>query len=120
MKRIFLFSLVFCSCSIDQKILHGTWQAAAYFEMGKTVDTPLDAVRISFSPSGDYQFKSIGYYEEKGQYRVAGKYLFLLDTTTLAAKERAVKILHIAADSLKIGMEADGKKSTVFFARVQG
>lgn len=119
MKRIFLLSLVLCSCGIDQNKLYGTWQAAAYFEMGQTVDTPLDAVRINFSPSGDYQFKSIGFYEEKGQYRVAGKYLFLLDTTTAAAKERAVKILYIAADSLKIGMEADGKKSTVFFGRVQ-
>ncbi len=118
MKRIFLLSLVFCSCGIDQNKLVGTWQAIAYFEMGQTVDTPLDAVRISFSPSGDYNFKSIGYYEEQGQYRVAGKYLFLLDTTAVIPKERAVKILYIASDSLKIGMEADGKKRTVFFGRL--
>ncbi len=119
MKRILLLSLVLCSCGIDQKKLLGAWQAVAYFEMGQTVATPLDAVRINFSPSGDYNFKSIGFYEEKGRYRIAGKYLFLMDTTAEVPRERAVKILFVAADSLKIGMEADGKKSTVFFGRVQ-
>ena len=118
MKRIFLLSLVFCSCGIDQNKLIGSWQAVAYFETGQTINTPLDAVRISFSLSGDYNFKSIGFYEEKGQYRVAGKYLFLLDTTALLPKERAMKILLLDPDSLKIGMEADGKKRTVFFGRV--
>ncbi len=118
MKRIFLLSLVFCSCAIDQQKLIGTWQAVAYFEMGQAVVTPLDAVRITFTSSGDYNFNSIGFYEEKGQYRVAGKYLFLQDTTAVIPKERALKILLLDSDSLKIGMEADGKKRTVFFGRV--
>ncbi len=119
MKRIFFLSLVFCSCAVDQEKLLGTWQAVAYFEVGQSINTPLNKVRLTLSPSGDYNFKSIGYYEEKGQYRVAGKYLFLLDTTAVIPKERAVKILYLASDSLKIGMEADGKKQTVFFGRVQ-
>lgn len=116
---MFLFLLLFYSCTVDQQKLVGSWQAVAYFEMSQTVNTPLHDVRLTFSATGDYSFNSIGLYEELGQYRVAGKYLFLLDTTVVLPKERAVKIHYLSNDSLKIGMEADGKRSAVFFGRIQ-
>lgn len=119
MKRIFFLSLVLLSCTVDQHKLSGTWQAVAYFEAGQSVNTPLEAVRLSFADNGGYIFHSIGFYEEAGQYRVAGKYLFLRDTTEPNAAERAVKVQFLSKDSLKIGMEADGKRRVVFFGKLQ-
>lgn len=119
MKRILLLAIVFSSCTVDPKMLVGNWQAVDYFEMGQSINTPLDSVQLSFSNTGNYTFRSIGLYEEEGQYRVGGKYLFLRDMTIQHPKEKAYKIQFIAADSLKIGMEADGKARTVFFGRIR-
>jgi hypothetical protein len=117
MKRLFFISFVFFSCNPDKGKLIGSWQAVAYYEMGQSIATQLDSVRITFSPSGDYTFKSIGYYEESGQYRLSGKYLFLRDTSAKNPEEHALKLEFLSADSLKIGMEFNGKKQTVFFLK---
>lgn len=118
MKRIFFLTLVLFSCTVDQHKLSGTWQAVAYYEAGQAVNTPLQAVRLSFDNNGNYNFKSIGFYEEAGQYRVAGKFLFLRDTTVPNPVERAIKVQYLSNDSLKIGMEADGKRRVVFFGKL--
>ena len=117
MKRFLLFSLVLFSCTIDQQKLPGKWQAVAYFEDGKTVQTPLDSVRITLSSSGEYTFNSIGYYSENGTYRVAGQHLMLQEKGGENNAEKSLKILFLSADSLKIGMQAEKKSQVVFFAR---
>lgn len=119
MKRLFFLTLVFFSCTVDKSNLIGSWQAVAYYETGQTVDTPLDAVQLSFSSAGDYSFRSIGFYEERGQYRLAGNYLHIKDSTVQNAVERTMKILFLSPDSLKIGMETAGKSSTVFFGKIK-
>ena len=117
MKRLLFVSLLLVSCTVRKEKLAGTWQAVAYYEAGQSIQTPLEEVQLSFSPAGDYSFKSIGYYEEKGAYRVTGRFLFLTDTTVHEPLERALKIQYLSDDTLKIGMEADGNKRAVFFCK---
>lgn len=119
MKRILLFSLITFSCSVENNQLIGAWQAVAFYEMGQQIHTPLDSVRLSFSPTGSYRFNSLGLYAEEGSYRLAGRYLFMRDTTVHPVVERAVKVQYLSADSLKIGMELNGKQQVVFFSRWQ-
>ena len=121
MKRInlkYILAVVagFClsGCVPDPDLLPGKWQAAAFYEQYKNVQTPLDSVSLRLTAEGGYEFRSLGYYREAGSYRVSGSYLFLTDTTRQPNKEHTVKVLHLSADSLKVLM-ADGKKRQVLF-----
>ena len=119
MKWLILLLFAFSACTLDPNKLAGSWQASAYFENGQTLTTPLDSVRISFSPSGDYDFHSIGYYQENGRYRLSGNFLFLSDTTMKNPNERTIKVDYLSADSLKLGMQSNGKNQAVFFAKIR-
>jgi hypothetical protein len=105
------------ACSVQEKDLTGSWQAAAFFENGQSVASNLDSVSLQITPEGGYEFRSQGFYREAGAYRLSAKYLFLTDTTQIPAKEHIVKILYISADTLKIRMSAGGKEQVLFFAR---
>lgn len=118
MRLIFLLPLIFFSCSLDTRQLCGSWQATAFYEGGQSVPTPLDSVKLTLSNSGDYTFRSIGFYNESGRYRVTGNHLFLSETAEQNSKEKAVKVLFLSADSLKLGMQSNGKDQVVFFKRL--
>ncbi|MCB0534085.1 MAG: hypothetical protein H6574_05210 [Lewinellaceae bacterium] len=104
-------------CTVDPNKLTGTWQAVAFFENGKTVSAPLDSVRLYLTNNAGYAFKSQGYYQEAGSYRVAASYLFLEDTTVVPKKERTVKVLYLSSDTLKIEMKKSGNRQVLFFKR---
>ncbi|MEZ4942572.1 MAG: hypothetical protein R3D58_16980 [Saprospiraceae bacterium] len=104
-------------CSVDPHKLPGNWQAVAFFENGKTVAVPLDSVRLQLTENAGYVFKSQGFYQEAGSYRVAASYLFLEDTTVVPNKERTVKVLFLSSDTLKIEMKLSGNKQVLFLKR---
>ena len=118
-KYIWIFSLAgWCfslfSCTLNPQELHGTWQAVAFYEAGQSVHTPLDSVALEIRPDGQYMFRAQGFYREKGTYRISGRYLFLTDTSATPDIEHAVKVVHLASDSLKIAMEHAGKEQVLF------
>ena len=104
-------------CTVDPNKLTGTWQAVAFYENGKTVSAPLDSVRLHLAVNAGYEFRSQGFYQESGSYRVAASYLFLEDTTVVPKKERTVKVLFLSSDTLKIEMKQSGNRQVLFFKR---
>lgn len=122
MKNVFpVLALLFCcaACSLDERGLHGRWQAAAFYQNGQSVNAPLDSVSLDFLPGGVYAFHSAARYGEAGRYRVSARFLYLTDTTALLPKERIIKVLYLSADSLKIKMEKAGQEQVLFLCRRQ-
>ncbi|MEZ4892308.1 MAG: hypothetical protein R2778_04750 [Saprospiraceae bacterium] len=117
MKCLMLLPLLFMACSVDSSMLSGDWHAVGFYMNGQDVPATLDSVKLSFTNSGNYTFKSIGFYEEKGSFRLAGKYLFLKDTTADKPAEKVFQVLYLSEDTLKLGMESSGQEQTVFFSR---
>ena len=121
MKRIFVPALLLClyACTPDPKLLEGPWHVTGYYQDGQNVAAPLDSVRLVFHANKTYEFHSIGFYHESGTYRTSGSYLFLMDSTAKEPKERALKILFLSNDSLKIAMQRDSVEQVLFLAKKQ-
>lgn len=117
-RYLILFTFIFLlSCAFHENDIAGDWQAAAFYENGRSRTVKLDSVILRLSPEGGYEFRSQGFYREAGSYRVSVRYLFLTDTTQKPAKEHIVKVLYLSADTLKIRMSHDTKEQVLFFAR---
>ena len=114
---LLLLAALWNGCTLQESDLPGRWQAVAFYQNGRRVQTPLDVVALDLLPDGRYQFQSQGLYRENGTYHLSMFYLFLTDTTVQPAKEHTVKILYLSADSLKIRMQEAGKEQVLFFRR---
>lgn len=113
-----LILLSWAACSPDVQHLPGQWRAVAFYEKGEALAAPLDSVGLHFSPDGQYEFRSVGYYRERGPFRVAGNHLFLTDTTEEPAQEHVLRVLFLSADTLKILMK-EGDTEQVLFLKKQ-
>ncbi len=121
MKWIFLLgSLIFiCACAPDARLLEGAWRLTGYYQDGQTIPVPLDSVGLVLHPNRIYEFRSIGLYREKGAFRTSSSYLFLRDSTRNEAEERALKILLLTEDSLKLKMQRADKEQVLFFSKIE-
>jgi hypothetical protein len=120
MRCFFLFFLVLCcaSCTLNVKQLEGNWQATAFYQEGQSSFVALDSVALVLAlAKQQYEFRSIGRYRELGPLRVEGKYLFLTDTTVQPAQSRALRVLFLSDDTLKLLMSADGKEQVLFLKK---
>ncbi len=107
------------ACALKEEDIAGQWHASAFYENGQTLAVPLDSVKLLLKPDGGYEFRSLGFYRESGQYRVSIRYLFLTDTTEQPEVEHVLKVLYVSEDSLKIRMNQNGKEQVLFFAKQQ-
>lgn len=112
-----LFPLLLLACELDITRLHGSWKAVAYYQNGQSLEAPLDSVGLVFAPTGQYEFRTIGFYREKGPFRVSGTRLFLIDTTEQPAKEHVLNVLFLSSDTLKIQMKKGGHEQVLFFKK---
>lgn len=114
-----LFSgFCFSACNYEAAALQGVWQADAFYQNDQLQAVVLDSIRLQCSENGLYEFHSTGFYHEKGRYRVAGKYLFVTDSTAATPSERAIKILSLAGDSLKLEMrDQNAQKQVLVFKK---
>ena len=120
MKKILpILLLCVAACELDTKQLTGRWRAIALYEGGQTVSAPLDSVSLQFSENGNYRFGTIGFYREEGPFRVAGKNLFLTDTTEKTPKERTLEVLFLSNDTLKLRMEKGEKEQVLFLEKLK-
>lgn len=78
---------------------------------------PLDSVRLVFSPDGQYEFRSVGFYREQGPFRLSGSHLFLTDTTEKPAKEHVLRVLFLSSDTLKILMKKGDAEQVLFLKK---
>ncbi len=120
MKWIFLLGcFTIISCSPDARLLEGRWRLTGYYQDGQALSVPLDSVGLVLHPNQEYEFRSIGFYREKGAFRCSSSYLFLRDSTKNDAQERALKILLLTEDSLKLKMQHAEKEQVLFFSKIQ-
>ncbi len=119
MKWIFLPAILICmsSCAPDVRFLDGAWALTGYYQDGQSVSAALDSVSLVFGSEKTYEFRSVGFYRENGTFRTSGNFLFLLDTTAQEKKERALKILFLSDDSLKLEMRHDSVEQVLFFTK---
>lgn len=115
---LLILPLLMFSCTLDTRLLTGSWRAVGFYEKGQSLATPLDSVALSFNGENQYEFRSIGYYCERGPFRVAGAHLYLTDTTVQPSKEHVLKVLFLSADTLKIEMRK-GENAQVLFLKKQ-
>lgn len=114
-----LFSgLLLSACNYEADALQGQWRASAFYQNDQLQTVALDSIRLQCSENGRYEFHSNGFYHEKGKYRVAGQYLFVTDSTAATPSERAIKILTVAGDSLKLEMrDQNAQKQILVFKK---
>ncbi|MCC6282269.1 MAG: hypothetical protein IT262_16820 [Saprospiraceae bacterium] len=116
----FLGSLItISSCAPDARLLEGSWRLTGYYQDGQALAVPLDSVGLVLHPNQVYEFRSIGFYREKGAFRTSSNYLFLRDSTSAAMQERALKILFLTEDSLKLKMQHAEKEQVLFFSKMK-
>ncbi len=115
----FFFLLLCCaSCTLNVKQLEGNWQASAFYEEGQSSSVALDSVALVLEPAKQrYEFRSMGRYRESGPLRVEGKHLFLSDTTVQPAQSRALRVLFLSEDTLKLLMSAGGEEQVLFLKK---
>jgi hypothetical protein len=112
-----LFLVLVAGCYIDERSLHGEWQAAAFYENSQLLQVPLDSVSLHFTDDGLYHFSSLGYYREDGYFRTSMHYLLLTDTSTTPSQDHILKILDLSADTLTLRMERGGNEQMLVLAR---
>ncbi|MEL6141006.1 MAG: hypothetical protein AAFU67_05260 [Bacteroidota bacterium] len=95
------------SCSNEQELLFGNWQATAITEEGDSMRLNVEEVGFTFHPNGIYQYRSTLRYREAGRYRYENSYLFARDTTQPNSAERIVAIEYLTVDSLIMRMRQD-------------
>ncbi len=119
MKWIFFLGCLFgfASCAPDPKLLEGNWKAAAFYQNGQSKTMPLDSVEMVFYPDQIYTFRSIGLYRERGVFRTSSRYLFLRDSTGNPLQERALKILFLSNDTLKLKMQHEESEQVLFLVK---
>ena len=118
MKHFFAFiPMLLIGCGIDGTVLPGRWQAVAFYEKGQSMPVPLDSVALIFSGDGQYEFRSAGFYRERGPFRISGTNLFLTDTTEKPAKEHVLNVLFLSADTLKIQMKKEDREQVLFLKK---
>lgn len=114
----FAFLSFYLGCNqYDKSQLIGTWKATKVLEEGNAMKLKPNEISFSFNQKNQYQYTGTIGYQEAGTYRLEGDLLLSKDTTRQGHKEKAVKILQLHSDSLRIEMLADGKEQTIHLVK---
>lgn len=106
------------ACKSDPKInpelLIGTWNGIDWKVQGKSTDRDAHSVNFVFTPLGKDESSGQGTYlatygdqKEKGSFKLKGDKLY---TTAEDKIEKVVRIIHISADTLVLGMNRMGQE----------
>lgn len=97
----------------DPELLVGTWNGIDWKVQGKSSGRDASAVYFVFAPftgegevAGTY-IAAYGDQKEKGDYKLKGDKLY---TTAEDKIEKVVRIVHISADTLVLGMNRMGQE----------
>ena len=104
------FLLTACDSGYQEEQLHGSWTAVAITEEGTPLAVDPSVIQLSFFDNQQYTYQSTLNYREAGTYSVASDYLYTRDTLNQASTEKAVELLMLSQDSLKIKMMEAGKE----------
>lgn len=103
-----LVTLLFFSACEDQPsrtdLLSGSWQATSITEEDRPLKVQPEEISFYFSPDQTYEFRSTLNYREAGRYQLRKDYLITRDTLAPGGKEKAVEIIQLTPDSLRLRM----------------
>lgn len=97
-----------CDKGLHKDLLLGKWRAVALYEKGNKLDFDLSSVYFEFYEDDRYFFQSTLKFSEAGHFYTSGRLLYTTDTTATAPFEKAVKVTHIAKDSITFLMNDQG------------
>jgi len=102
-----LFGIGCSNINFSEKDLTGTWQAVLLTEGQDTFMYDLNNVRLNFEEDKRYSYQGNLKNQEAGTYHLIGKILYTKDTINSNA-EKAVEIMNLQNDSLKLKMNDSG------------
>jgi len=115
---LILLILTNACATLDKNLLVGNWQAIELLEAGQPVEADIQVVRFQFNNHKQYNFFGTLNYHEAGTYDVESKYLYTIDTLNRATTEKAVEILQLTEDSLKLKMNDGGKERLMLLKKM--
>ena len=104
-----LSGLSACEGGYQEERLHGKWVGISVTEEGTPLAVDPGLIQLEFSPDETYTYESTLNYREAGTYFIEADFLYTNDTLNQASTQKAVELLQLTADSLKIRM-MEGKK----------
>lgn len=99
-------------------MLVGNWQAIELLEGGQPMEADIQVIRFEFDKNRQYNYFGTLNYKEAGTYSVESKYLYTLDTLNQATTEKAVEILQLTKDSLRLRMNDSGKERLMILKKL--
>ncbi len=113
MKRCTFLCLMFllgsCKSEYSNRQLAGKWQAISLTEDTVPLAVDLTQIWMEFTEKGTYTFHSTLNIKEEGIYRLERKNLVRRNTLDPNASEKAVELMSVSKDSMRIGMR-EGEK----------
>lgn len=107
------------SCApINKNLLVGSWQATGLLENGQPMDADIEVIHFQFNTNDQYTYAGTLNYHEAGTYAVESKYLYTMDTLNQATTEKAVEIIQLTKDSLRLKMSDGGKERVMFLKKI--
>lgn len=104
-------AVVACRDTNSQKDpLLGRWEALEVTEEEQPLEVDPSEIRFTFFPDGTYRFHSTLDYREAGRYHLRNQYLLTTDTLAAAASEKAVEVLQLHPDTLRLRMMENEKE----------
>jgi hypothetical protein len=109
----FLFFLVSCNNSENNKLIIGNWHATQWLVNGKPSNRNVESTHFTFNDKGQYTYEYAG-TKETGTYKIENDMLF---TTPANQQEMMVKITKLTPDSLIFDMNRSGQPEVLTLLR---
>ncbi len=106
-----------CQSGYEEEQLHGRWVGVAVSEEGSPLAIDPSQIQLHFLPDQRYTYRSTLDYKEAGSYFIDASYLYTRDTLNQASTEKAVELLKLKEDSLRIRMMEGGKERMLTLVR---
>lgn len=107
------------SCAtINKSLLVGKWQAIELLEDGQPMEADIEVIHFQFDKNRQYTYAGTLNYHEAGVYSIESKYLYTLDTLNQATTEKAVEIVQLTKDSLRLRMNDTGKERLMILKKM--
>jgi len=106
-----------CQGGYEEEQLHGRWVGVAVTEEGSPLAIDPSQIQLRFLTDQRYTYRSTLDYKEAGSYFIDANYLYTRDTLNQASTEKAVELLKLKEDSLRIRMLEGGKERMLTLVR---
>lgn len=114
---VFLLCLSACGPRYSPEELDGNWSGIEFTEEGDSVLIDPTELKFYFSETGTYTYDGTLRYREEGEYRLERDLLVTKDALVDTAAEKAVRILTLNPDTLRLKMNAGGREQLLTLLR---